>query len=107
MKKLVIAAAFLLGTTSAFAAESIKATVGHMCCGGCKSAASSAVKELKWVDAVAIDNDVLTVTAKGDQKVDLVTLTDALQKSGFPARPNPAAGAPLSVCAPSISMTSS
>jgi copper chaperone CopZ len=86
MKKLALAAALMLGTTTAFAAESLKATVGHMCCGGCKAAATAPVKALDWVDTVAIDGDVVTVTAKADQKVDLVALTNALNKGGFPAR---------------------
>ena len=86
MKKLALVAAFLLGTTSAFAAESIKAKVGHMCCGACKNAASKSVQAVTWVDNVAIDNDVVTITAKADQKVDLVAVVDALRKSGFPAK---------------------
>jgi copper chaperone CopZ len=86
MKKFLLAAVLTLGASSAYAAESIKATVGHMCCGACKNAASTGVKTLDWVDTVAIDGDVVTVTAKADQKADLVSLSAALRKSGFPAR---------------------
>jgi copper chaperone CopZ len=85
MKKYLFGAALLLISSSAFAAETIKATVGHMCCGGCKAAATAGVKKLDWVDAVAIDGTAVTITAKGDQKVDVVALRDALSKSGFPA----------------------
>jgi hypothetical protein len=86
MKKIALAAAFLLGTTSAFAADTLKAAVGHMCCGGCKAAAAAPVKALSFVENVAIENDVVTITAKGDQKIDLIAVTDALRKSGFPAK---------------------
>lgn len=86
MKKFVLAAAFLLGTTSAFAAESVKVAVGHMCCGSCKASATKGVTAVAWVDKVDIDMDNVTVTAKGDQKVDLVSLMDALNKAGFPAK---------------------
>jgi Heavy-metal-associated domain. len=87
MKKLVFGAAFLLAASSAFAAETVKATVGHMCCGGCKATATKGVQSVAWVDSVAIDDGgVVTVTAKADQKADLIALTDALNKSGFPAR---------------------
>ena len=93
MKKFVLAAAFLLATTSAFAAETVKATVGHMCCGGCKSTATKGVQAVAWVDNVAIDDDKnITVTATVDQKVDLVSLMDALNKAGFPARDIEASG---------------
>lgn len=85
MRKYLFGAALLLTTSSAFAAESVKATVGHMCCGACKAAATAGVKKLDWVDNVAIDGTAVTITAKGDQKVDVVALRDALRQSGFPA----------------------
>jgi len=85
MKKFLFGAALLLLASSAFAAETIKAKVGHMCCGACKAGATAGVKKLDWVDAIAIDADTITVTAKGDQPVDLIGLMDALNKAGFPA----------------------
>jgi len=86
MKKTLFAAAFVLAASSAFAAETIKASVGHMCCGACKAGATKGLQSVAWIDGITIDNDVVTVTAKGDQKADLVSLTDALNKAGFPAR---------------------
>lgn len=85
MKKFLTMAALLCVASSAFAAETIKATVGHMCCGNCKAAATAGVKKLDWVNEVAIDGTVMSVTAKDGQKVDLIALCDSLNKSGFPA----------------------
>lgn len=85
MKKLLFGAAFLLLASSAFAAETIKATVGHMCCGSCKASATAGVKTLDWVNDVAIDGTTMTVTAKDGQRVDVAALLDALRKTGFPA----------------------
>jgi len=89
MKKLVFAAATiagLLAASSAFAAESVKATVGHMCCGSCKTSAMSGVKKLGWVADVSIDGTVLTVTAKDGQQADIAGLMDSLHACGFPAK---------------------
>jgi copper chaperone CopZ len=96
MKKLLWAAGMLLAASSAHAADSIKVTVGHMCCGGCQAAATAGLKKLEWADNIAIDGTTLTVTAKGDQKVDVVGLLDALRKTGFPAREITAPG-PVSI----------
>jgi len=81
-----ISAAMLLAATSAFAADSIKVTVGHMCCGSCKAAATAGIKTLPFADSVTIDGTVATITAKADQKVDVIALRDALSKAGFPAK---------------------
>jgi copper chaperone CopZ len=88
MKRISIltGAAMLLLATSAFAAETVKVTVGHMCCGSCKAAATAGLKTVPWADSVTIDGTVATVVAKGDQKVDVVSLRDALAKAGFPAK---------------------
>lgn len=92
MKKIIFAAALLLATSTAFAAESIKATVRHMCCGACKAAATEGLKRLEWADNIAIDGTTITVTAKADQKPDVVGFIEALDKSGFPPREIAATG---------------
>src|SRR6185369_14220561 len=61
-------------------------TVGHMCCGSCKTAATAGLKTVPWADSVTIDGTVATVVAKADQKVDVIALRDALAKAGFPAK---------------------
>lgn len=77
----------LLTTASAFAAETLKVTVGHMCCGACKTAATSGLKKLDWLaEGTAIDGTTITVTAKAGQAIDLIALTDALRTGGFPAK---------------------
>ena len=86
MNRFLAGAAMLLLTTTAFAADTIKVTVGHMCCGGCKAAATAGIKTVPWADSVTIDGTVATVVAKGDQKVDVVSLRDALATAGFPAK---------------------
>lgn len=65
-------------------AEEVKATVGHMCCAGCQSAATAGLKKLDWVENVSIDGKTVTVTAKAGQKADYAGILDALTKSGFP-----------------------
>lgn len=86
MKKLLATIAALIPAVSAVAADSVKVTVGHMCCGSCKAAATAGIKTVPFADSVTIDGTVATVTAKPDQKVDLVALRDALAKAGFPAK---------------------
>lgn len=90
--RLVLAAGLILAGTSAMAADSVKVTVGHMCCGACKASATNGLKGVTWADTVAIDGDAITVTAKAGQKIELVSLTDALNKCGFPAREITASG---------------
>ena len=92
MTKALLAAAMVLAGSAALAADSVKVTVGHMCCGACKGSATAGAKNAAWVDSVAIDGTTVTVTAKEGQKVDIVTLMDAMQKSGFPAREISASG---------------
>jgi copper chaperone CopZ len=87
MKKCLIVAAFVLGGTAAFGAETVKVTVGHLCCGGCKNAATAGLKNVAWVGAASAEgNDTLVVTAKEGQSAELIALVDALNKAGFPAR---------------------
>src|SRR5258708_2414221 len=64
--KVLIAVVLGLAATSAMAADSVKVSVGHMCCGACKASATTGVKSVAWVDGCAIEGDVITVTAKGD-----------------------------------------
>lgn len=56
--------------------------VGHMCCGKCKAAATTALAKVS--NAVAIENKDVTVTLKENES-DLVPVLDALRKGGFPA----------------------
>jgi len=86
MRKWTLAAGLLLIASTAFAAESIKVTVGHMCCGACKAAAMEGLKKLEWAEGSVISETTVTVTAKADQKVEVISLLDALNKAGFPAR---------------------
>ncbi len=86
MNRFLAGAAMLLLATTAFAAETVKVTVGHLCCGSCKAAATTGLKTVPWADSVTIEGTVATVVAKGDQKVDVVSLRDALAKAGFPAK---------------------
>lgn len=86
MKRFLMGAAMLLVASSTFAADSVKVTVGHMCCGSCKAAATAGMKTLPFADTITIDGTVATVVAKADQKVDVIALRDALVKAGFPAK---------------------
>ncbi|MHB9131437.1 MAG: cation transporter [Armatimonadota bacterium] len=85
MLKFLAAFALLAAVSTSFAATTITATVGHMCCGGCRNAATTGVKKLDWVDAVTINGTAVTVTAKAGQQVEVISLRDALNKAGFPA----------------------
>src|ERR1041384_6044846 len=85
MKRLLMAVCFLVATSGAALADSVKATVGHMCCGGCKAAAMNGLKAVSWAENTSIEGTTLTVTAKSGQKVEIVSLVDALSKAGFPA----------------------
>ncbi len=85
MKRFIWAVSFVVAASGAALADSVKATVGHMCCGGCKAAAMNGMKAVAWADNTAIDGTTLTVTAKAGQKVEIVSLVDALSKAGFPA----------------------
>jgi copper chaperone CopZ len=86
MKTLWAFCALIIPAGTALAADSVKVTVGHMCCGSCKAAATAGIKTVPFADSVTIDGTVATVTAKPDQKVDLIALRDAMSKSGFPAK---------------------
>jgi len=68
----------LLAASAALAADSVKVTVGHMCCGGCKASATAGIKTVAWADSVAIDGTACTITAKSGEKCDVVSLRDAL-----------------------------
>lgn len=76
----------MLVGTGAFAADTVKMSVRHMCCGGCKSSAAAPIKALPWVADVAIAETTITVTAKEGMKPELVSLMQAGLKGGFPAR---------------------
>ncbi len=84
MKKALFAAAFVFASSCALA-ESVKVTVGHMCCGGCKAAATAGLKSVAWSDNVTIEDKVITVNAKAGMKTDVISLMDALNRAGFPA----------------------
>jgi copper chaperone CopZ len=87
MKRGIVTIALLLVSAAAFAAEPLKVTVGHLCCGGCKTAATAGLKSVSWIDTSTTEgSDTIVVTPKKDQKVDLISLVEALNKSGFPAR---------------------
>ncbi|MHB0936994.1 MAG: hypothetical protein ACYDCO_15435 [Armatimonadota bacterium] len=85
MKVLLIAAACLL-MVSAFAAESVKVTVGHVCCGGCANALVDGAKKAAWVEKVTVDGTTATVTAKAGQHIELVSLFDGMTKAGMPPK---------------------
>lgn len=85
MKQFIYAGALLLVASTAHAAETIKATVGHMCCGGCKAAATAGLKSLAWAENITIEDTTVTVTAKEGQQADAISLMEALSKAGFPA----------------------
>lgn len=74
-------ALLLVCAAASIAAPKITVGVGHMCCGGCKTAAKAGLA--KVADNVTIEDDNITLTAKGD---DLLPTLEALRKSGFPAR---------------------
>jgi len=84
MRTLLTAAGLLLAVSAA-KADSIKVKVGHMCCGACKAAATAGLKNVAWADSTSIDMDTVTVNAKDGQKVEIVSLLEALVKCGFPA----------------------
>ena len=84
MKSLLLAIGLAAASVMS-SADSVKVTVGHMCCGACKASATAGVKSVAWADTIAIDGTVVTVAAKSGMKVDLISLTDALNKCGFPA----------------------
>lgn len=85
MKRILITAVLILAAAAANA-DTIKATVGHMCCGSCKAAAMGGVKTIAWADSTTIDGTTLTVTSKPGMSVDVVSLVNALNKCGFPPK---------------------
>ena len=87
MNRILSTAALLFVAGSSFAAETVKVTVGHLCCGGCKSAATAGLKNISWIDSSAAEgSDTIVVNAKADQKIEIISLVEALNKAGFPAR---------------------
>ena len=96
MRTLFLTAVLGLFAVTTCLADSVTATVGHMCCGSCKTAATAGVKSLSWVDGVTITDTTVTATSKADQKVDVVAFVQALDKSGFPAT-NIAAATPVTL----------
>jgi len=86
MMRTLWTAVLLAACSSALATDSVKATVGHMCCGGCKSAAIAGAKSIPWADDAVVDGTVMTVTAKEGARVELISLVEAMNKAGFPAR---------------------
>jgi len=85
MKTLLIAAACLL-MVSAFAAESVKVTVGHVCCDGCANALIGGAKKAAWVETVTVKETTATITAKAGQHIELVSLFDGMTKAGMPPK---------------------
>ena len=81
LRTAIVSTAILACCIAARAGSKVTVAVGHMCCGGCKSAATQGLS--KVADSVTIENDNITLTPKGE---DLLPSLDALRKSGFPAK---------------------
>jgi copper chaperone CopZ len=87
VKSLLISAVLTVGFGGpAFAVPTLKATVGHLCCGGCEGAVKANTGKVAWVAETQTnrgDNSV-TVTAKDGMEVDAFALIHSLQRAGFP-----------------------
>lgn len=86
-RKLGFLSAFALTSLALFgtgvrAETKVTVGVGHMCCGGCKASATTALAKVS--SAVAIDGKNVTVTLK-DNETDIVPVMEALHKGGFPS----------------------
>jgi hypothetical protein len=81
LRNALVSVAILACCATANASSKVTVAVGHMCCGGCKAAATQGLA--KVADGVVIENDNITLTPKGE---DLLPSLDALRKSGFPAK---------------------
>lgn len=66
------------------AAETIKLTDMHICCGGCTSGIKAAVKGLDGV-SVTVDQDAEEATVIGDTKEAAQKAVDAIVKAGYHA----------------------
>lgn len=86
MNRILVTAALAFLFVAPASAETVKVTLGHMCCGVCKDAAMASIKSVDWADQATIEGTTLTVTSKADKSANVVALLDGLAKSGFPAR---------------------
>ena len=85
-------AALALCASAALADTKLTVGVGHMCCGKCKTGATEGLS--KVAGDISIDGNTITMTAKGD---DIVPVLSALRKSGFPANKIEAGSAPVTI----------
>jgi copper chaperone CopZ len=87
-KSLLASAVLALGlATPSLAAPTVKATVGHMCCGSCERSVKTTASAVAWVADAQTDRagKTVTVSPKAGMEVDAITLLDSLRTSGFPA----------------------
>jgi copper chaperone CopZ len=80
------AALTLAAVTPGFAAPMLKATVGHLCCGGCDAAVKRNTATVAWAGDTQTDrgSKSVSVTPKAGMQVDAMALYTALQSGGFP-----------------------
>src|SRR5436190_47100 len=91
MNRILLVAGMVLATASAAAADSIKATVGHMCCGGCvadlKTNMAAIRSQVLDKDNIKVDQATKTVIVQpvAGKELNLVALLRQLQSTGFAA----------------------
>jgi hypothetical protein len=75
------AALSIAAVTPGFAAPAVKATVSHMCCGGCESAIKTKATSL---GEVTTDRPGKSVTVMGKENMDVMASVNTLTMIGFP-----------------------
>jgi copper chaperone CopZ len=82
----VCAALALTAALPGFSAPMLKATVSHMCCGGCESAVKTNTGTVAWAASTETNRNggTVTVAAKDGSTVDAMALFTALHAGGFP-----------------------
>ena len=85
MKRLLLTAAMLSILASAASAETIKASVNGLVCSFCATGIEKTFKAEAAVEKVHVDldNKLVTINTKSDQKMDDATVTKLITDAGY------------------------
>lgn len=79
----VVALSFLLTGADAAAAETVKITGLHLCCGGCVAAAEEALADVTGLSDLEVDQELRTATFSADDEKAIAAAGAALLDAGF------------------------
>ena len=79
----VVGIVLLLTVASASAAETVKITGLHLCCGGCVSAVEEALKPVTGLSEVVVDQELRTATFSADDDKAIQDAGAAILSAGF------------------------